>query len=67
MEASLPAEAAVHGDIFRIPIVESYETLFLNSIAYLRAAVAAVTAQYYIKSDDDIYVRLDRILAVVAQ
>lgn len=67
VEAGLVAEAAVHGDIFRIPAVESYETLFLKSITYLRTAVAAVDAQYYIKTDDDMYVRLDRIPAVVAQ
>jgi len=67
VEANLIAEAAVHGDIFRIPTVESYETLFLKSITYLRAAVAAVDAQYYIKTDDDMYVRFDRIPAVVAQ
>jgi len=59
VEANLMEEAAIPGDNFCIPTVKSYETLFLKSIAYLRAAVSEVHAQYYIKSDDDMYVRFD--------
>jgi hypothetical protein len=67
VEANLDAEAAMHGDIFRISVVESYENLLLKTMAYFRAAINAVDAQYYLKVDDDVYVRLDRIPAVVAQ
>ena len=67
IEAALAQEAAVHGDLLRVPTTETYDSLLLKVLAFFKAAVAAVDAAYYVKTDDDVYVRADRLPAAVAQ
>jgi hypothetical protein len=66
-EAALAAEAAAHGDIMRVPSVEAYDALLLKVLAYYRVALRSVNASFYVKTDDDVYARLDRVPALSAQ
>jgi len=68
IEAALAEEAATHGDLFRVGAVESYDSLLLKVLAFFREAVASsVDASFYLKTDDDVFVRPDRVPAAVAQ
>ncbi|KAI7840006.1 hypothetical protein COHA_006271 [Chlorella ohadii] len=58
-EAALAAEAAQHGDMLRLDLVEGYAGLPAKTIAFLRAVTQQWNPQYIVKADDDVYVRLD--------
>jgi hypothetical protein len=66
-EAALAAEAAAHGDIMRVTSLEAYDSLLLKVLAYYRVALRSVNASFYVKTDDDVYARLDRVPALSAQ
>ena len=46
---------------------EAYLSLTQKTLAFLRMASDTWDAQYIIKADDDIYLRLDRVPAAVKQ
>jgi hypothetical protein len=66
--AALDAEAAAHGGFLRLDLVEGYGSLTNKTLAFLRhAAQHFPRAEYVLKLDDDVYLRLDRVPAAVAQ
>jgi len=67
VEAALAQEGAAHGDLLRVPTLEAYDSLLLKVLAFYRAALVAVDASFYIKTDDDVFARLDRLPAAAAQ
>ena len=67
IEAALAAEGAAHGDLLRVPSPETYDSLLLKVLAFLRVATATVDAAFYIKTDDDVFARPDRLPAAAAQ
>ncbi|PRW20177.1 putative beta-1,3-galactosyltransferase 12 [Chlorella sorokiniana] len=60
-EAAVEAEAAQHGDMLRLDLVEGYAGLPAKTIAFLRAVMQRWNPQYIVKADDDVYLRLDRL------
>ncbi|PSC68247.1 putative glucan 1,3-alpha-glucosidase [Micractinium conductrix] len=67
-EAALAADAAAHADFLRLEgLVEGYAGLPTKTLTFLRAVTQRYDPQYIVKVDDDVYLRLDRVPAAVAQ
>ncbi|KAK9831532.1 hypothetical protein WJX81_006529 [Elliptochloris bilobata] len=60
-EAALAAEEKEHGDFFRLDLQEAYLDLAHKTLAFLRAVTAAFDADFIVKVDDDVYLRIDLI------
>jgi len=63
--AALDAEQAEFGDLLRVCVPESYETIFAKVVAAWRWAVATHDFAFWMHADDDSYVRLDLLLGWV--
>jgi galactosylxylosylprotein 3-beta-galactosyltransferase len=66
-EAEVALEQAAHGGFLRLPLQEGYSSLANKTLAFFRLAVEQYDAQYIVKADDDVYLRLDRVPAAVRQ
>mmetsp|Transcript_17052 Transcript_17052/g.50903 ORF Transcript_17052/g.50903 Transcript_17052/m.50903 type:complete len:344 (+) Transcript_17052:252-1283(+) len=66
-ETRMAAEEEAHHDFMRLNIMESYLDLARKSLAFFTAVATQFDAQYVIKVDDDVYLRMDRVPAVVKQ
>lgn len=63
VEAALDAEAAEHGDILRVAVLDSYDNLFPRLIAGYRWAAHHLSFQFAAHADDDTFLRPERLLA----
>lgn len=66
-EAGLEAEQAKHGGFMRLPLQEGYSSLTNKTLTFLRYVSQRYDAQYIVKMDDDVYLRLDRMPTAIAQ
>ena len=60
-------EAATHGGFMRLPLQEGYLSLANKTLSFFRLVAEQYDAQYIIKADDDVYLRLDRVPSAVRQ
>ena len=62
-------EARLHGDLLVLERVrESYDNLVLKTVAFFSTAVEAFpNANFYVKLDNDVYVRPDNLALVASQ
>ncbi|CAM6021806.1 unnamed protein product [Sphagnum balticum] len=63
----LDKEIAEHKDFIRIDIDESYQNLNLKTLAFFKAVYMLFDADFYVKADDDIYLRPDRLATLLAK
>ncbi|KAH9558717.1 hypothetical protein CY35_06G022700 [Sphagnum magellanicum] len=63
----LDKEIAEHKDFIRIDVDESYENLNLKTLAFFKAVYMLFDADFYVKADDDIYLRPDRLATLLAK
>ena len=66
-EAEVAAEEEAHGGFLRLPLEESYLNLTNKTLTFFKTVVRQYDPQYIIKVDDDVYLRVDRVPAAVAQ
>lgn len=64
---ALEEEITQHNDFIRIDIDESYQNLNLKTLAFFKAAYMLFDADFYVKADDDIYLRPDRLATLLAK
>uniref|UniRef100_A0A061SA09 Hexosyltransferase n=1 Tax=Tetraselmis sp. GSL018 TaxID=582737 RepID=A0A061SA09_9CHLO len=64
---SVKAEEDTYGEFLHIDVIEEYDNLKLKILKYLRDTLSIHRAEYYIKVDDDIYFRPDRVPLAVPQ
>ncbi|KAK4576961.1 hypothetical protein RGQ29_027476 [Quercus rubra] len=57
----LKKEVAEYDDFLLLDIEEEYSKLPYKTLAYFKAAYALFDADFYVKADDDIYLRPDRL------
>ena len=63
LELQLSQEAAQHGDIVREDFLDSYQNLTLKTLAGIKwAGEYCQTARFVLKTDDDMYVNVGRLL-----
>ncbi|GMY28865.1 probable beta-1,3-galactosyltransferase 12 isoform X1 [Fagus crenata] len=65
--AELHKEVEKYKDFIRIDIEEEYLKLPYKSLAFFKAAFELFEADYYVKADDDIYLRPDRLATLLAK
>lgn len=65
-ESDLEDEAQVYGDILRVDVLESYNTLSEKVCALVEWA-AQQSFDYFLKTDHDIFLRLDTIMAELSE
>ncbi|KAH8958419.1 hypothetical protein BDL97_06G023100 [Sphagnum fallax] len=63
----LDKEIAEHKDFIRIDVDESYQNLNLKTLAFFKAVYMLFDADFYVKADDDIYLRPDRLATLLAK
>jgi hypothetical protein len=66
-EEELNEEEAQFGGFMRLPLQEEYQSLTNKTLTFFRHVAQTYDADYIIKLDDDVYARLDRLGAAVAQ
>nr|XP_009619733.1 probable beta-1,3-galactosyltransferase 14 [Nicotiana tomentosiformis] len=59
--AELKKEIAEYDDFLLLDIEEEYSKLPYKTIAFFKAAYALYDSEFYVKADDDIYLRPDRL------
>ncbi|XP_024400805.1 probable beta-1,3-galactosyltransferase 14 [Physcomitrium patens] len=64
---ALEEEAEEHKDFLCIDSEETYNKLNLKTLAYFRTAYALFDAEFYMKIDDDIYLRPDRLATLLSK
>ncbi|XP_024393869.1 probable beta-1,3-galactosyltransferase 13 [Physcomitrium patens] len=64
---ALEEEVEKHKDFMLIDIDEKYKKLNLKTLAYFRTAYALYDADFYMKIDDDIYLRPDRLATLLSK
>lgn len=67
MMAELSEEMDKYKDFMVIDIEEEYAKLPYKTLAFFKAAFELFDADYYVKADDDIYLRPDRLATLLAQ
>ncbi|KAI4323004.1 hypothetical protein L6164_022648 [Bauhinia variegata] len=65
--AALKREVAEYDDFIQLDIEEEYSKLPYKTIAFFKAAYALYEADFYVKADDDIYLRPDRLSLLLAK
>ncbi|KAH7523814.1 probable beta-1,3-galactosyltransferase 12 [Ziziphus jujuba] len=65
--AQLHKEVEEYKDFMIIDIEEEYSKLPYKTLAFFRAAFLLFEADYYVKADDDIYLRPDRLATLLAK
>ncbi|KAL9440352.1 hypothetical protein AB3S75_019085 [Citrus x aurantiifolia] len=65
--AQLEKEIDKYRDFKLIDVREEYLKFPYKTLAYFRAAFLLFEAAYYVKADDDIYLRLDRLATLLAK
>lgn len=65
--AEIEKEMDKYGDILRIYIEEDYNKLPYKTLAFFKAAFQLFDADFYVKADDDIYLRPDRLATLLAK
>lgn len=63
----LKKEIAEYDDFLLLDIQEEYSKLPYKTLAYFKAAYALFDADFYVKADDDIYLRPDRLSLLLAK
>lgn len=57
VEFALHREAAIHGDILELDMVDSYDALYTKSVKFFEWGVKHTDCKYLFKTDDDSYLR----------
>ncbi|XP_054814734.1 probable beta-1,3-galactosyltransferase 14 isoform X1 [Prosopis cineraria] len=65
--ATLRKEIAEYDDFIQLDIEEEYSKLPYKTLAFFKAAYALFEAEFYVKADDDIYLRPDRLSLLLAK
>ncbi|XVE97675.1 hypothetical protein REPUB_Repub03eG0039400 [Reevesia pubescens] len=65
--AMLENEIEKHRDFMLIDVEEEYHKLPYKTLAFFKAAFKLFDADYYVKADDDIYLRPDRLATLLAK
>ncbi|XP_076943057.1 putative beta-1,3-galactosyltransferase 14 [Bidens hawaiensis] len=65
--AELRKEVEEYDDFFMLDIVEEYSKLPYKTLAFFKAAYALYDSEFYVKADDDIYLRPDRLSLLLAK
>ncbi|KAK4285882.1 hypothetical protein QN277_002514 [Acacia crassicarpa] len=65
--AALRKEIAEYDDFIQLDIEEEYSKLPYKTLAFFKAAYALFEAEFYVKADDDIYLRPDRLSLLLAK
>ncbi|KAL4308466.1 hypothetical protein GQ457_01G003950 [Hibiscus cannabinus] len=63
----LGKEVAEYDDFILLDIEEEYSKLPYKTIAFFKAAYALYDSDFYVKADDDIYLRPDRLSLLIAK
>lgn len=66
-EAAMQAEQRANGCFLRLPIMEHYGGLPHKVVTFMRLVLAAYSFDYLFKIDDDVYMRVDRVVPAVQQ
>ncbi|KAG8386405.1 hypothetical protein BUALT_Bualt03G0145400 [Buddleja alternifolia] len=65
--AALKKEVAEYDDFLLLDIEEEYSKLPYKTLAFFKAAYALYDSEFYVKADDDIYLRPDRLSLLLAK
>ncbi|XVE50110.1 hypothetical protein DITRI_Ditri01bG0135400 [Diplodiscus trichospermus] len=65
--AELKKEVAEYDDFILLDIEEEYSKLPYKTLAFFKAAYALFDSEFYVKADDDIYLRPDRLSLLLAK
>ncbi|XP_061369107.1 probable beta-1,3-galactosyltransferase 14 [Gastrolobium bilobum] len=65
--SALQKEVAEYDDFIQLDIQEEYSKLPYKTLAFFKAAYALFDAEFYVKADDDIYLRPDRLSLLLAK
>ncbi|XP_022886700.1 probable beta-1,3-galactosyltransferase 14 [Olea europaea var. sylvestris] len=65
--SNLRKEIAEYDDFLLLDIEEEYSKLPYKTLAYFKAAYALFDSDFYVKADDDIYLRPDRLSLLLAK
>ncbi|KDP32525.1 hypothetical protein JCGZ_14728 [Jatropha curcas] len=65
--AKLKKEVAEYDDFLLLDIEEQYSKLPYKTLAFFKAAYALFDSEFYVKADDDIYLRPDRLSILLAK
>ncbi|KAM0944528.1 putative galactosylxylosylprotein 3-beta-galactosyltransferase [Dioscorea sansibarensis] len=65
--AALQREVHEYDDFMLLDIEEQYSNLPYKTLAFFKAAYALFDADFYVKADDDIYLRPDRLSLLLAK
>ncbi|KAE8723482.1 putative beta-1,3-galactosyltransferase 14 [Hibiscus syriacus] len=65
--AELKKEVAEYDDFLLLDIEEEYSKLPYKTLAFFKAAYALFDSEFYVKADDDIYLRPDRLSLLLAK
>jgi hypothetical protein len=60
-EAEMAAEAQLHGDFMRLPLVEAYDGLPNKTRTFFHSVAQAYQADWIVKMDDDVYMMPERL------
>ncbi|KAK4255883.1 hypothetical protein QN277_008819 [Acacia crassicarpa] len=65
--SELQKEVAEYDDFIQLDFEEEYSKLPYKTLAFFKAAYALFEADFYVKADDDIYLRPDRLSLLIAK
>ncbi|XP_010277772.1 PREDICTED: probable beta-1,3-galactosyltransferase 14 isoform X2 [Nelumbo nucifera] len=65
--SELRKEVAEYDDFMLLDIEEEYSKLPYKTLAFFKAAYALIDSDFYVKADDDIYLRPDRLSLLLAK
>lgn len=65
--SELKKEVAEYDDFLLLDIEEEYSKLPYKTLAFFKAAYALYDSEFYVKADDDIYLRPDRLSLLLAK
>ncbi|GAB2284410.1 hypothetical protein Dimus_018864 [Dionaea muscipula] len=65
--SELKNEVSDYDDFMLLDIVEEYSKLPYKTLAFFKAAYALFDSEFYVKADDDIYLRPDRLSILLAK
>ncbi|ESQ48481.1 hypothetical protein EUTSA_v10021058mg [Eutrema salsugineum] len=65
--AEIRREVAEYDDFILLDIEEEYSKLPYKTLAFFKAAYALYDSEFYVKADDDIYLRPDRLSLLLAK
>ncbi|GAV64062.1 Galactosyl_T domain-containing protein [Cephalotus follicularis] len=65
--SELQKEVAEYDDFILLDIEEEYSKLPYKTLAFFKAAYALFDSEFYVKADDDIYLRPDRLSLLLAK